>query len=323
MRSAAIAGWAIIAIFFGGFGAWAVTAPLHGAVVANGFVRVEGNRKSIQHLDGGIVKQLNMKEGDRVNAGDVLIVLDDTQARAEYNVLWQQFLVLRATEERLKAELASASSLTMPEDIKTADIEDPSVIGIWNGQIHQFESRLAALAGQRSVIKEKVAQFEAQIIGSEAQEKAYREQFESIRKEKESLTLLVEKGLIARPRYLQLERSGAGLEGQAAETSANIAKSRQAIAEQMQQMAQLDNDRMTEVTKDLRDTQAKLLEVIPKLSNAKAVLGRMDIRSPYSGEVVGLNVFSVGGVIMRGDKLMDGRRSRTGFAHRRGAHCGR
>ncbi len=305
MRSAAIAGWAIIAIFFGGFGAWAVTAPLHGAVVANGFVRVEGNRKSIQHLDGGIVKQLNMKEGDRVNAGDVLIVLDDTQARAEYNVLWQQFLVLRATEKRLKAELASASSLTMPEDIKTADIEDPSVIGIWNGQIHQFESRLAALAGQRSVIKEKVAQLEAQIIGSEAQEKAYREQFESIRKEKESLTLLVEKGLIARPRYLQLERSGAGLEGQAAETSANIAKSRQAIAEQMQQMAQLDNDRMTEVTKDLRDTQAKLLEVIPKLSNAKAVLGRMDIRSPYSGEVVGLNVFSVGGVIMRGDKLMD------------------
>jgi membrane fusion protein, type I secretion system len=305
MRSAAIAGWAIIAIFFGGFGAWAVTAPLHGAVVANGFVRVEGNRKSIQHLDGGIVKQLNVKEGDRVNAGDVLIVLDDTQARAEYNVLAQQFLVLRATEERLKAELASASSLTMPEDLKAAGNEHPDVTGIWNGQIHQFESRLAALAGARSVIREKIAQLEAQITGGEAQEKAYREQFESVRKERESLTSLVEKGLVAKPRYLQLERSGAGLEGQAAETSANIAKSRQAIAEQMQQTAQLDNDRMTEVTKDLRDTQAKLLEVIPKLSNAKAVLGRMDIRSPYSGEVVGLNVFSVGGVIMRGDKLMD------------------
>ena len=120
MRSAAIAGWAIIAIFFGGFGAWAVTAPLHGAVVANGFVRVEGNRKSMQHLDGGIVKELRVKEGDRVNAGDVLIVLDDTQARAEYNVLSQQYLVLRATEERLKAELAGASSLAMPEDFKAA-----------------------------------------------------------------------------------------------------------------------------------------------------------------------------------------------------------
>jgi membrane fusion protein, type I secretion system len=305
MRSAAITGWAIIAIFFGAFGAWAVTAPLHGAVVANGFVRVEGNRKSIQHLDGGIVKELNVKEGDRVNAGDVLIVLDDSQARAEYNVLSQQFLVLRATEEGLKAELTGAASLTMPEDLKAAGIEYPDVTGIWNGQIHQFESRAAALAGQRNVIKEKIAQLQAQITGSEAQEKAYREQFESVRKERESLTSLVERGLIAKPRYLQLERSGVGLEGQAAETSANIAKARQAIAEQMQQMAQLDNDRMTEVTKDLRDTQAKLLEVIPKLSNAKAVLSRIDIRSPYSGEIVGLNVFSVGGVIMRGDKIMD------------------
>src|SRR4029450_12702503 len=83
MRSAAITGWVIILLFFGGLGAWATTAPLHGAVVANGFVRVEGNRKSIQHLDGGIVKTLNVKEGDRVNAGDVLILLDDTQAPAE------------------------------------------------------------------------------------------------------------------------------------------------------------------------------------------------------------------------------------------------
>jgi HlyD family type I secretion membrane fusion protein len=305
MRSAAIAGWVIILLFFGGFGAWAVTAPLHGAVVANGFVRVEGNRKSIQHLDGGIVKTLNVKEGDRVNTGDVLIVLDDTQARAEYNVLSQQLLVLRATEERLKAELTGAPSLTMPEDLKAASSEHPDIAGIWNGQVHQFESRLAALAGARIVIREKIAQLEAQIVGSEAQEKSYREQFDSVRKERDSLTSLVERGLVAKPRYLQLERSGAGLEGQAAETAANIAKSRQAIAEQMQQTAQLDNDRMTEVTKDLRDTQAKLLEVIPKLSNAKAVLGRMDIRSPYSGEVVGLNVFSVGGVIMRGEKLMD------------------
>src|SRR5262249_33941657 len=184
-----------------------------------------------------------------------------SQARAEYNVLSQQFLVLRATEERLKAELVGASSLTMPEDLKGANLEEPDVTGIWKGQIHQFESRVAALAGQRNVIKEKIAQLEAQITGSEAQEKAYREQFESVRKERESLTSLIERGLIAKPRYLQLERSGAGLEGQAAEISANIAKSRQAIAEQMQQMAQLDNDRMTEVTRDLRDTQPKLLQV--------------------------------------------------------------
>jgi HlyD family type I secretion membrane fusion protein len=305
MRTAAIAGWAIIATFFGGFGAWAVTAPLNGAVVANGYVRVEGNRKSIQHLDGGIVKQLNVREGDRVSEGDVLIRLDDSQARAEYNVLDQQLLVLRATEERLKAELADASGLTMPDDLKQAARDNPNVEGIWRSQIHQFDSRLALLAGQRAVIKEKIAQLEAQITGSEAEAKAFRQQYASVQAERESLTGLLKQGLISKSRYLQLERSGTGLEGQAAETAANIARARQAIAEQLQQMAGLDNERMTEVSKDLRDTQAKLLEVIPKLTNAKAVLSRIDIRSPYSGEVVGLTAFSVGGVIMRGEKIMD------------------
>ena len=141
-----------------------MTAPLNGAVVANAVVKVEGNRKSVQHLDGGIVKELRVKEGDRVAADDVLIVLDDTQARAEHDVLSQQYLVLRATEERLKTELARQPELVMPEDFK-ARADDPNLPGIWRGQLHQFESRLAALAGQRNVIKEKIAQLEAQITG--------------------------------------------------------------------------------------------------------------------------------------------------------------
>jgi HlyD family type I secretion membrane fusion protein len=286
MRSAAIAGWSIIAIFFGGFGAWAMTAPLNGEVVANGFVKIETNRKSVQHLDGGIVKELRVKEGDRVAAGDVLIVLDDTEARAEYDVLWQQYLVLRATEERLRTELAQQSALMIPEDLK-ALANDSVFSSVWLGQVHQFESRLAALAGQRNLINEKIAQLEAQITGGQAQAKAYRAQLESVKKEREDIDPLVKRGLIAQPRYLQLERSGAGLEGQEADTLANIAKARQAIAEQMQQMAQLDYDRMTEVSKDLRDTQAKLLEVIPKLSNAKAVLGRWKFAHPIAGMLSG------------------------------------
>src|SRR5262249_11707335 len=158
------------------------------------------------------------------------------------------------------------SELVVPDDLRSR-MDDPNVAGIWKGQIYQFESRLAALAGQRNVIKEKIAQLEAQIVGSQAQVKSYQTQFESVRGEMESIKPLRDKGLIARPRYLQLERTGASLEGQAADSLANIARSRQAIAEQMQQMAQLDNDRMTDVTKDLRETQAKLLEVIPRLMN--------------------------------------------------------
>src|SRR3954447_24906038 len=302
IKHVARAGWLIIIMFFGVIGTWAATAPLHGAVVGNAIIKVEGNRKSVQHLDGGIVKELRVKEGDNVNVDDVLIVLDETQARAEYDVLSQQHMVLRATEARLLTELDHGSTLVMPEDVKSQGSYFRSV---WNGQVSQFESRRAALEGQRNVIREKINQLGSQIVGGQAQVKAFTDQISSIRAEAKDIAPLVERGLIARPRILQLERTAYGLEGQIADANANIAKARQAIAEQDQQIAQLDNDRMADITKDLRDTQAKMLEVIPKAMNAKAVLGRMEIRSPYAGRVVALTAFSVGGVIQRGEKILD------------------
>jgi HlyD family type I secretion membrane fusion protein len=304
IRQVSFVGWLIIAIFFGGIGAWAYTAPLNGAVVGNAVVKIDGNRKSVQHLDGGIVKEMRIKEGDKVNSGDVLIVLDETQAKAEYDVLSQQYIVLRATELRLLTELDRGTTLVMPAELKDR-LNDPYIKSVWNGQVSQFESRLAAIEGQRSVIREKINQLGSQIVGAEAQVKSFTDQISSVRAEAKDIAPLVERGLIARPRILQLERSAFGLEGQIADANANIAKARQAIAEQQQQIAQLDNDRMTDVTKDLRDTQAKMLEVIPKAMNAKAVLGRMDIRAPYSGRVVALTVFSVGGVVQRGEKILD------------------
>ncbi|MEH2568860.1 HlyD family type I secretion periplasmic adaptor subunit [Bradyrhizobium sp. AZCC 2289] len=304
IRRVALAGWLIIAIFFGGIGTWAATAPLNGAVVGNAVVKVDGNRKSVQHLDGGIVKELHVREGEKVNVGDLLIVLDESQARAEYDVLSQQYVVLRATEVRLLTELDHGSALVMPDDLK-ARVEETYLKSVWNGQISQFESRRAAIEGQRNVIREKINQLDSQIVGAEAQVKSFTDQITSVKAEAKDIAPLVERGLIARPRILQLERTAYGLEGQIADANANIAKARQAIAEQQQQIAQLDNDRMTDVTKDLRDTQAKMLEVIPKAVNAKAVLGRMEIRAPYTGRVVALTAFSVGGVIQRGDKILD------------------
>lgn len=304
IRRIALVGWLIIAGFFGGLGTWAVMAPLNGAVVANAVIKIDGNRKSVQHLDGGIIKELHVREGDRVLAGDLLIVLDETQARAEHDVLTQEYAVLRATEIRLRTELEHGPELVMPPDLK-ARTDDPYLKSVWNGQLNQFQSRRASLEGQRSVIREKINQLGSQIVGAEAQVKSFTDQINSVHKEATDIAPLVERGLIARPRILQLERTAYGLEGQIADANANIAKARQAIAEQEQQIAQLDNDRMTDVTKDLRDTQAKLLEVIPKALNAKAVLGRMEIRAPYTGRVVGLTVFSVGGVIQRGDKILD------------------
>ena len=303
-RSIVILGWIVIGAFFGVFGLWSLIAPLNGAVVANGFLKVETNKKSVQHLDGGIVKDLKVREGDQVRAGDVLVVLDDSQARAEYEVLSQQYLVLRATEERLKAELYRNEKLQLPNDLESQS-GNPDVLNIWYGQIHQFQTRIAAFEGQRRIIEERITQFMAQILGAESQVKSYRAQYESVQQELLSLEPLVEKGLISRPRYLQLVRSGIALEGQAADATANIAKARQGIAELVQQIAQVDNERMANITKDLRDTQAKLLEVLPRRANAQAVLGRVEIRAPYSGRVVGLSVFSISGVINRGEKILE------------------
>ncbi len=300
----ALTGWAIIVLFFGGFGLWAATAPLNGAVVAQAVVKVEGNRKSVQHLDGGIVKVLRVKEGDHVNAGDVLIILDDSQARAEFDVYTQQHLVLRATEERLKAELARADKMELPSDL-AARMGEPDVKGVWEGQVSQFETRRTSLEGQRKVIRERISQLDAQIVGLQAQLKSYEAQLASIKKELDSYRPLVDRGLITLARFSQVERQGQAIEGQIADAAANIAKARQQIAEQNQQMAQVENERMTDVTKDLRDTQARVLEVVPKLANARAVLSRIEIRSPYAGRVVGLAVFSVGGVIGKGDKILD------------------
>ncbi|HKU95648.1 MAG TPA: HlyD family type I secretion periplasmic adaptor subunit [Vineibacter sp.] len=300
----AVSGWLIIAVLFGGLGGWAVMAPLNGAVVANGVVKVEGNRKSVQHLDGGIVKALRVKEGDRVTTGDVLIVLDDTQAKAELEILSQQYIVLRASEVRLLAELAGETTMVMPPEL-AAKASDAYARNIWAGQIRQFDARRAAIGGQRKVIVEKIHQLQSQIAGAEAQVKAYTEQSDSVRAEAQSIAPLVEKGLLPRARLLQLERAASGLDGQIADARASVARFRQAIAEQELQITQLSNDRMAEVTKDLREVHARLVEVLPKRTNAEAVLGRMEIRSPYAGRVVGLSMFSIGGVIQRGERILD------------------
>jgi HlyD family type I secretion membrane fusion protein len=184
-------GWAIALLFFGGLGYWSVTAPLNGAVVASGVVKVEGNRRGLQHLDGGIVKELRVKEGDRVAVGDVLVVLDDTQVRAEFEVLSQQFLVLRASEERLKAELARLDAMTLPADL--ADRADgPDFQAIWGGQVEQFASRRAALDGARQVVRERIAQLEHQIVGREGALKSLQTQIASVKAEMAEIKPLID-----------------------------------------------------------------------------------------------------------------------------------
>lgn len=297
-------GWLAIILFFVVLGGWAALAPLSGAVVAQAVVKVEGNRKTVQHLDGGIVRQLRIREGDRVAEGDLLIKLDDSQARAEVEVLTQQLLALKANESRLLAEFERNDRISFPSEV-TERSADPYIAALISGTDRQFRSRRAALEGQRRIAEQRIAQLREQMTGSSGVKQSLAAQISSIEAERQSLQELVQRGLVTRPRILQLERSAEQLRGQLSDVDANIAKAQEGVIEHQRQIDQLENDRMAEITRDLRDVQSRLLEVLPRLQNSRAVLERTEIRAPYGGTVVGLSVFSMGGVVSRGDRILD------------------
>jgi membrane fusion protein, type I secretion system len=293
-RGAIAAGLGVIAVFFFGIGGWAAYAPLNGAVVAPGVIKVEGNRKTIQHLDGGIVKELLVREGEWVFLGQRLMVLEDTQAHAAVDMLSQQSYVLRAQEARLLSERDGDMAIAFPNEL-TSRREDLAIRKILDTETKQFEIRRTGLEGQVSVLKQRIAQLREQISGAEAQQTAVKESLAIIAAELKDQKFLLDKGLTQRPRVLELERTAAGLRGQQGDLIGAVAKARQAIGEMELQIVQARNDRMTEVAKDLREAQAKLVDVTPRLQAARDVLDRTTIRSSYTGNVVDLSVFSVGG----------------------------
>ena len=303
-RGPIVTGLIVLVAFFAGLGGWAAYAPLNGAVVAQAVVKVEGNRKSIQHLDGGIVKQLLVEEGQHVKAGQTVVVLDDTQARAMVLMLSQQYDVYRAEQARLVAERDGAAEVIFPSELE-ARRTNPDVRMLLDGQAKQFEIRRKALSGQTSVLQQRIQELQEQIKGSKAQRTAQMEQIVLINSELKDQLELLAKSLTVRSRVLELQRAAAALNGRSGEITGDISKSQQAIGEIELQIIQLQNDFMTDMAKDLRDVQAKILDVIPRLEAAQDVLNRTEIRSPYAGYVVGLNVFSTGGVIGRGEKIMD------------------
>jgi epimerase transport system membrane fusion protein len=299
-----MAGAAIMAAFFLGLGGWAAFAPLNSAAVAPAVVKVEGNRKSVQHLEGGIVKELRVSEGDKVATEQTLILLDDTQARAAVDVYSKQYDELTAQEARLIAERDGAAAVQFPQAL-IARRAEPDVAAIIAGQTNLFKSRRTTLTGTVDVLRKKISQTQEQIVGLEGQAAAYKRQLQSTHNENHGLRDLFKKGYVPRQRMLELERSEAALEGQIAEVSSNILRARQSIEEVNVQIVQAQSDRLAQVANDLRDVQVKLLEIGPKVSSAKETLRRTEIRSPYAGVVVGLTAFSVGGVISPGEKIMD------------------
>jgi HlyD family type I secretion membrane fusion protein len=299
-----VVGLAVVLLFFAGVGSWAGYAPLNGAVIAPAVIKVEGSRKTIQHLDGGIVKELRIKGGDHVMAGEVVVVLEDMQARAARDILAKEYDLLRAQEARLLAERDSLREITFPADLM-ARYAEPEIAKVLGTETRQFHIRRTGLEGQTDILTQRIRQSEEQISGLQAQQIAVRKQIEIINAQLQDQHFLLEKGLTQRPRVLELERAAAALHGQDGDITGSIARAKQAIGEIQFQIIQAGNDRVNDVAKDLRDAHAKLVEVLPRLHAAQDVLDRTQIRTPYSGIVVDLGVFSVGAVIQRGERVMD------------------
>ena len=265
-----LSGVLVIGLFFGLFGAWAVTASLSSAAVAPGVVSVAGNKKVIQHLEGGIVKSIAARDGDLVDAGLVLVTLEDTQARSAVQTLRSRRDSFLAEETRLIAERDGLNNLSFPEEL-TSRMDDPAVRGILTGQENMFRARLNAQTGQQSILEQQIAQFEEEISGLQEQISSKNRQIALIEEEIRDLETLNAQGLGRKPRLLEKKREASQIAGSRAAHRSEIARTRQSIGETQIRINEIRTEFLNSVISDLRDIQSQLFEVREQLRSAEDV----------------------------------------------------
>ncbi len=303
IRNLNLAGLATIVILIGGIGGWAATAHLSGAVIASGSIVVESNLKRVQHPTGGVVGQILIKEGDPVEEGQVVIRLDETIPRAMLGIVRSQLDELTARQTRLLTERDGSDDLTFPADLLRRRSE-PGLTTAMAGEEKLFEARRSARTGQRSQLRERLAQINEEVQGLSAQREAKANEIDLIGQELKGVAELYEKKLVSIMRYMALRRDQQKLQGDHGQLGADIARARARIAETELQIIQLDQDFRTEVLKDLRDTEGKIGELRERVTAAEDQLQRIEIRAPQAGIVHQLAVHTIGGVIKNGDTIM-------------------
>jgi membrane fusion protein, type I secretion system len=299
-----ILGFSIIAIFIGGFGLWAATAPLRGAVVASGSVIVDSKRKTIQHLEGGIVREIDVRDGEKVKADQVLMRLDDTQASATLQQVTARYDSATALVARLTAEELGKSQIDFPPSL-LARRDDPDVAKLIDGQTAIFKARLNELNSQTEILQKRDAQAADQIRGLEAQIAAERQQLALIAEEIKDKNYLLQKGLIPKPEVLQLQRQAAQIEGTMNQNITSIAQAKQSIAETQLRISELRTNRVNEASKEHGDALKDLFDNTERMRAARDVLKRTVLRAPLDGTVMELAVHTIGGVVSPGAALME------------------
>jgi HlyD family secretion protein len=300
-----IVGVFIVLVFSFGVGGWATTFHLSGAVIGQGVVVVDSNVKKVQHATGGIVSELRVREGDHVDAGKVLIRLDETQTLANATIVTQSVDELLAREARLEAEREGADEIGFSKGLlERANNQASEAAHVISAERALFKLRREARAGQKAQLQERTAQLADEIKGYMGQSEAKQKEIDLIKKELEGVQTLFQKNLVPMTRLTSLQRETARLDGERSQLIGAVAQAKGKIAEIQLQMIQIDQDLRTEVGKDLIDTRSKLAELAERKTAAVDQLNRTEIRAPQSGRVHELTVHTVGGVIGPGEQIM-------------------
>ena len=297
-------GFLVILLGIGGLGAWAAMAPLQSAAVATGVVKVSSERKTVQHLEGGIVKEILVREGEKVAAGQVLLRLDDTTAHARVELLRGKLDRLLATQARLQAEQGAQDEIRFTERLLERADEEKVALLIANEK-EVFKSRREAMESEREVLQQRTRQYEEQIAGLKTQIASTITQLGTIREEKDAVEILYKKGVYPKPRYLELKRGAARIEGQIGAHRSSIAQVEERISEVRLRIIELGKQRREEINTELQGVQSEIFDSEERLRAALDTLNRIDIRAPQDGTIVGLDVHTVGGVIRGGDRILD------------------
>ena len=294
----------VIGVFLIGFCGWAALAPLDSAIMAPGVIIVESHRKTIQHLEGGIVRDIAVKDGQTVKRGQVLMRLDDTQARASLNLLLGENYALMAQEARLDAERDGRDAIVFPQEL-LARASDPKVAEAMRGEQNTFAARHQTLDKQIEILTQRNHQNASMIAGLRSEVASVERQKTLIDQETASVQSLYDKGLSTLPRLLALQRQAADLGGQRGQLIEKIAQVQLSSGENEMQITNLRNQQLSDVVKNLRDVQTRRFDLLDKIQAARDVLARMTMTAPVAGHVVGLSVHTAGAVIRPGETVME------------------
>jgi epimerase transport system membrane fusion protein len=298
------AGFAVVAAIFGGIGLWAAFAPLSSAAIGTGVVSVEMYRKTVQHLEGGIVREIKVRDGQVVSAGEVLVALEDTQPRAEVEGLRGQLFAMLAREARLVAQRDGHALVDFPNELLEARI-DPRAADAMLVQLQTFRVRKQSQDGEVTLYQRQIQQLRAKASGLAAQKKSRDSLIASYESERVDFEALLKQGYAERQRVREMERNVAQTRGEQGSLAADLAATEFQVSEIQVKILQLGKELQREVAKELAEVQSQLSTIREKIRALDDMVTRTVVRAPDAGMVLGVTVHTLGAVIKPGERILD------------------